>query len=981
MAKLLRIFLITTLIFAGYKGLCQDLAMLHYTVDDGLPSNNVYHVYRDSKGYLWVTTDKGVARYNGIKFEVFNTFNGLPDNEIFIAQEDHQGRLWFGTYNGALCYYQNGIFHTAANTPFLKLPFKATNTINVSVEKDSSITITFENRNIFLNIKNDYCKQFRLDKLSFSKRGFDLNTTIRVNKISANRYALINASKTATIDSVGNMESVQDINTRTDTKDPIYITATHAQDQDYICNRHYLFSSEAKQLLEFKKRLWDYSLLYSFYFNHDHYFSCTSNGLFINDSIQVLKGLRVSSITQDISGNYWVSTLDNGIYCINEHFNDHIIFNNTNTELVKYSVYKNGSLYFATVNNILYSLHHGIVDCIFNYNEYNHTRVQFQNSPAFFIDNNNHYFSFYNNTNTNIDLATGKKTVKSPVNLVDNQVKHIASSGDSVYLQRDRNVFYVDYPHANNKKTVNCILVSGLQFGDRIFGLVGAPDGSVWYSTIKNMFKIINGHGTLQPQFNNLTFKTFDFFNKYMIGYTHDNVLLLCSNVNGKIAIDTIPHQNCIWDKFYTLDTTHILLSTNNLYRVLTINPAGSTEKFSVSIVADPFVPAQSESICSDGTNCYFLKKGSITSVSISSLMAKPAPAELFFTHLKTGKKTYSINNTLQIPFSESGNIAILFSTLSFGSKNISYQYCVSKKNQDYWINLKGEEISLLNSGWGRYTVKIRAKNISGIYSAPVSFVLDIAKPFWASWWFITVVSSIVFIIIYSIIRTRIKYVLSKREKEHDTEIKFMRTEYKALNALMNPHFIFNAMNNVQGLINRDDKLSANESLRVFADLIRQNMHNVSKELIPLQKEMDLVLNYILLEKMRFKELFNYQINISPDLDISDIMVPPLLIQPLVENSIKHGVLPMQSTDSFVHVNIYERKNILFIEVIDNGVGINHTENKDQLHESFGLGNIRTRLQKLSLMQDREISFTIAEVAGENGKMCTVATIQMPLTD
>ena len=171
---------------------------------------------------MWVTTDKGVARYNGIKFEVFNTFNGLPDNEIFIAQEDHQGRLWFGTYNGALCYYQNGIFHTAANTPFLKLPFKATNTINVSVEKDSSITITFENRNIFLNIKNDYCKQFRLDKLSFSKRGFDLNTTIRVNKISANRYALINASKTATIDSVGNMESVQDINTRTDTKDPIY---------------------------------------------------------------------------------------------------------------------------------------------------------------------------------------------------------------------------------------------------------------------------------------------------------------------------------------------------------------------------------------------------------------------------------------------------------------------------------------------------------------------------------------------------------------------------------------------------------------------------------------------------------------------------------------------------------------------------------------------------------------------------------------
>jgi LytS/YehU family sensor histidine kinase len=100
-----------------------------------------------------------------------------------------------------------------------------------------------------------------------------------------------------------------------------------------------------------------------------------------------------------------------------------------------------------------------------------------------------------------------------------------------------------------------------------------------------------------------------------------------------------------------------------------------------------------------------------------------------------------------------------------------------------------------------------------------------------------------------------------------------------------------------RGLVNRNDKRAANEYLRVFADLVRQNMHNVSKELIPLQKEMDLVSNYLKLEKLRFKEMLNYVINVQEDLDLSDIMIPPLLVQPLVENSIKHGILPLESVE------------------------------------------------------------------------------------
>jgi len=192
--------------------------------------------------------------------------------------------------------------------------------------------------------------------------------------------------------------------------------------------------------------------------------------------------------------------------------------------------------------------------------------------------------------------------------------------------------------------------------------------------------------------------------------------------------------------------------------------------------------------------------------------------------------------------------------------------------------------------------------------------------------------------------------------------------EMTALRAQMNPHFIFNTLNNVQGLVNRNDKMAANEYIRVFSDLIRQNMHNISKDLIPLQKEIQLVTNYLLLEKLRFKEHLNYSINVEPGLDLSEIMVPPLLVQPLVENSIKHGILPLESQKGFISINIYERHNELIVEVKDNGVGMSIAAgNKDSLHESFGLENMRKRIAQLGIIQGKNIRLLIQEITNSSG--------------
>jgi ligand-binding sensor domain-containing protein len=177
----------------------QGLPMLHFTKNDGLPSNTIYSLYKDSKGFLWVATDKGVARYNGVKFETFTTFDGLSDNEVFFFQEDLSGRLWLATYNGELCYYKDDTFHLAANTPYLKLPGKTAHISYIGVEKDGSVTIQFLNKSMFVNVSKEKLKVFTLEK-EMEQRGIK-GAYFLVKKVDDNNYDLVGNYFAVTIDS------------------------------------------------------------------------------------------------------------------------------------------------------------------------------------------------------------------------------------------------------------------------------------------------------------------------------------------------------------------------------------------------------------------------------------------------------------------------------------------------------------------------------------------------------------------------------------------------------------------------------------------------------------------------------------------------------------------------------------------------------------------------------------------------------------
>jgi len=466
-----------------------------------------------------------------------------------------------------------------------------------------------------------------------------------------------------------------------------------------------------------------------------------------------------------------------------------------------------------------------------------------------------------------------------------------------------------------------------------------------------------------------------------MVGYSTGNLLLVFRDVNKGLMIDTFMVQDCIWDEMYKIDETHMLLSTNNLYRLLTVSAEKEKRAYSLTVIDDPFVLLQPETVSFNNDLCYFLKGGSITTFDKSILTAKPSPPRVFFTFLRSAYNVYHVGESVTIPFGESKNINISFSVISSVGNKVTYQYSISKNGRDYWTEIKGEDISLVNSGYGNYTVKIRARTTSSDFCKPVEFTMRVTRPFWVRWWFILCLIATMIYVTAFLSKKRLTYILNRKDKEHEMKVRFLRSEYKALNALMNPHFVFNTLNNVQGLINNNDKLAANEYLRVIADLIRQNMHNISKEMIPLQKEIDLVSNYLLLEKFRFKDKLNYNIIVDKGIDTSEIMIPPLLIQPLIENSIKHGILPLNSKEGAIYLNVFERKGNLCIEVKDNGVGLSHKKaEKLSTHESFGLKNIRDRIEQLSIIQGKTISFDIKEKKNDtDDSQWTVVSIVIPL--
>lgn len=200
-----------------------------------------------------------------------------------------------------------------------------------------------------------------------------------------------------------------------------------------------------------------------------------------------------------------------------------------------------------------------------------------------------------------------------------------------------------------------------------------------------------------------------------------------------------------------------------------------------------------------------------------------------------------------------------------------------------------------------------------------------------------------------------------KLEAHHHTQL--LELEAQALRAQMNPHFIFNCMNSIKLLVQKNDQEKAIHYLITFSKLLRIIFENSAKREITLFDELDICKLYIQLESFRFSNRFSYQFNIDDTIDLKSITIPALIMQPFIENAIWHGIMPKED-GGHITLLVTKQNNQISCIIDDNGIGIqmskqNKSDNKSKAHHSKGMHLTQTRLRLDNLINHRSIGVEI----------------------
>lgn len=279
----------------------------------------------------------------------------------------------------------------------------------------------------------------------------------------------------------------------------------------------------------------------------------------------------------------------------------------------------------------------------------------------------------------------------------------------------------------------------------------------------------------------------------------------------------------------------------------------------------------------------------------------------------------------------------------------------------------KQGDIFFSNLSPGHYIFQAKAINKNGIESDELRFFFVVKSPYYFTWWFLTIIVLVVIGSVFFGIRYRIDQVEQKAKTVTDKlelEKEVLELEQKTLRLQMNPHFIFNALNAIQDQIRDNNNKNARYSLMKFSKLMRQILEHSMEERISLEQEISLIENYLSIEKITRENSFEFNVSVADDIDIEEEGIPPMLIQPFLENAIIHGIAG-KSDVGLVDVQFSINESTLTVEVTDNGIGRKEARAlKSQLvqqHKSIALEVIQTRLENMG-NDTVSGSFTISDV-------------------
>lgn len=953
----------------------QTLNFRQLTVNDGLLSSTVYFTYQDSRGFMWFATESGINRYDGSKFESFSIDDGLSDNEVLWIQEDSQGRIWFLTLNGQLCYYYQNRFYNPSNSPLLRRASPKASLISFFEDSKKQIWVCTTQQEIVLIGKN-FVQFYKLPAKYFLANSF----------VTEDRNGKIWILNERNAFSVAGKKLIQE-------KIDDYPVSPKSFYTDPATGQTLFLS--AKGLVEFingKTRLIRPLEPETIRQGLGHFFIDDDNSIWVSTmgngitrfhrrrkTNNYLPGLYVSHTIKDRSGNIWISTIGDGVYYLPQNTKNIVQYTEKFglSDNAVHSIARdlNGQFWLGLRNggvNFLRGGRTAFRDLRITTNPYNPIKLLKPDSArrSIWFATNNSLGEIRQDLGSSRYLREFRNeifAIKSFSLGPDGQLAFALASG--VYVLPDKNAPLVFHAGKN---------LPGKQkfFPLRAFTLFYDSRNTLWFSNIRGLFSYsgdtLTDYTTVSPIFTKRITDIRELPDGTMAFSTYGYGILLMKD--RKIVHHFTARKGLTSNIVTRLKVRDGFLWACTNKGVSKIRITGNTYHIDNYQTEEGLLSNEVYDILIDGQDIYVATNTGLTVLEEGVHHADTVPPPLYLTGLNVGGRRVTDTASLELKHHEN-SLSVSFTAINYNTANkISYRYRLRPK--DPYIQISNSSIDFGSLEAGDYNLEIQARSENSHWSAPIVVDFVVHPPFWRSLAFIILSTLLVAALIMQGVRSYFRAQRMHEEEELLVQNKIIALEQQALQAMMNPHFVFNVMNSIQHFINTRNDLAANKVLTGFARLIRINMEVCTKSFITLEEEIEYLKLYLSLESLRFGERLNYSIRTDEEIDTEEVFLPSMLLQPFVENAIWHGIMPKEEGGSIeIHISRADEESIV-IDIIDDGIGVlNAQKKRNNGHVSRGMQLTNDRIKLLNKTLKKPISLNV-EQTGDSG---TRVNIIIPL--
>ncbi len=920
----------------------QDPAYIIYDTKDGLPSSEVYDVEIDESGLLIFSTDRGVCSFDGYDFKTYTTSDGLADNTNFNIFKDSKKQLWFAGYSGNMTIYKDGKFSPYQYNDSLTTMLKGYWLDYMTESKDKSLNLTSHfaiTESIIKLSQNEYPRVVSISDLVEYKD----HIKYRDSKIIPfNHHALVFGPFA--------------------TKKPnVKVNISLKNENIWIYNDENLFrkinsNGQIIQSFETKK-----NILGKYIDQNENLLLFNSEGLFFfpdcdvnKPPIHYFKNIEITDVLHDYEGNYWITTLKKGIIFVPSfeiktitlppgtsdrflsigYLKDNILFGNENKQILH-----------CDIKNVCQT-----VEINYNYSKQikhitrNNDLLQFSGNEAF-------------EKNGQITIQRSKDVKNFGLLLANDEMIHFIERG---YLITDSDL----------QEVMQSQTIEEDPFNEKITKIVQTENKNIWLGCLKGLFLVEN------QNYNNIQSHFLE--SKNTFGRVND----IEEDINDNIWVATIGNGLCYVNhssgKNYRFTKENGLIS--NLINTIKIQNdstlwVGSNKGVnivnykhyvdSISIynvrsltTRDGIISNFINDINYWNSTIYLATDRGICYFSPTVIEKENGPVPIQINELIVNDSIYAATDSLEFDY-DHNDIFIHFTGLNFRKtkENDFYKYRLIRNDEDAdWFYTNEKNIRYSDLTPANYLFEVNAQNNSSQWNENAAHLAFTIHPhFTQTNWFKILLGLLLFglfAIFYFIQMRRLRLRDEAKIKLEKAQLRIREAELSALRNQMNPHFVYNALNSIQNFIFKKDFEKANYYLVKFSRLMRNSLNFSRLDLITIKEELNFLNDYIELEKMRFPNKFICNFIVENNLPIQSLMIPSLLLQPVLENVIKHAFKDIKYTGKMdVHFS-QNKMNQLEIVIEDNGPGIKNSNSneidQDAAHTSLGLEIIKNRINLIN---------------------------------